>query len=723
MDYLSPWRLIGLAALVVPVILHLLQRKRIIKLPFSTLRFLKAVAARTSRRSRLENILLLLLRCLTISALVLAAAQPVVSPSATTFFGGDVLRTIVLVLDNSMSMGCRIGDDSRLDIAKRQALAILEDLRPGDDVAVLAVNDRVRFLIAEPTVDHALARQAVQAVRPTVLGSDFSVAFREAQKIVARSKRGVRRVCLLTDSQQTGWGFAPAAVFDEPWRGNRVQLVIVRPDELAPANAGISRVEFRTPFVVAGANARGVVRIENHADTPLQTVLEVNLAGARVAQRAVDVPARGSAEVPVEFVVPALEGRFVRGTARLQADNLAADDEFVFCLPVFQPPRVLVVEGHRVGNKELHAAFYLRKALTAGNATATDVIDAAALEDASLENYSAVMMADVPRLGDRAAVRLGRYVESGGTIALFFGDQSEPAQLERLGFLPATAHEVRQLPAGRVVVRAAQPQHPLFLNTWDAETPFPALPQQKVFEWELAPAASVLLTIGDGQPFVIVGNRELGRVVLVNASADRSWGDFPLSPAFVPLVQQIARWSAEQTSLHRQFLVGRPLPVLAGLPRDQAVSVTLPDGQEQRVEPGSAVLLERAELSGVYEVNSMDNQRLQELVANVDPVESDLRAFDERTLWPHVEPHSVAGMDSLRVWLEKNSGLKPLWPLLLVLALVFFGTDAVLANLMARNRTQGNAIHTKTGRLVRRQASTPFRAADLPAEVGSGGIP
>src|SRR5271154_7116961 len=148
MSFLSPWMLYGLAALAAPVIIHLWQRRRVVQGHFSTLRFLKIVAAKTSRSSRIENIILLLLRCLIFALLVLAAARPVISTKTAKLFGGDAPRTVVLAIDNSMSMSYRAGDETRLDAAKKEAAAVIDDLKPGDDVAVFTVGGRVQELVA-----------------------------------------------------------------------------------------------------------------------------------------------------------------------------------------------------------------------------------------------------------------------------------------------------------------------------------------------------------------------------------------------------------------------------------------------------------------------------------------------------------------------------------------------------------------------------------------------
>ena len=154
--------LYGLGAIAAPVLIHLWRRRRVVQIPFSTLRFLKLAAAKTSRSSRIENILLLLLRCLVFALLLLACAQPLIPAKTAQLFGGDVPRTVILAIDNSMSMNCKVNGVTRLDAAKKQALAVLDDLKPGDDVAVMCFGDRVKLLVAQPSVDHQIARQMIE---------------------------------------------------------------------------------------------------------------------------------------------------------------------------------------------------------------------------------------------------------------------------------------------------------------------------------------------------------------------------------------------------------------------------------------------------------------------------------------------------------------------------------------------------------------------------------
>ncbi|HEY2342013.1 MAG TPA: VWA domain-containing protein, partial [Chthoniobacteraceae bacterium] len=495
MSFLTPWLLYGFAALAAPIIIHLWQRKRVVKVAFSTLRFLKVVAARTSRSAKVENLLLLLLRCLIVALVIAAAARPVVSTESARFFGGNVPRTVAIVIDQSTSMGYKSGDETRLERAKEQAQAVIDDLKSGDEVAVISVNDRPQMLVAEPTVNHAVARQAIEGVQLTEGKTDFSAALREARKAVGQKVRGVKQIFLFTDNQESGWRFDHNATFDDAWKQMNPKFVVVRPDDLSPVNAAVTKVRFDTPFAAAGTLARGIATVENHSAAALRDLLEIKIGNDRLAQKPVEAGPGTTVEVPFEFQTPTVSGRWLQGSANLSGDNLPADDHAYFLLPLYQAPRVVIVEQGE-GPEKARPAFFLRKALAAGSAGAPiKTITPNELDEFPVDPYSAVFLAGVPNISDRSSVRLDRYLESGGTVVFFPSDQTEISSIARLEWLPAKPTKIVELPVGRLAARALEPQHPLFTNSWDANTPFPALPQRKMLQWDLNKDGHVLLTL------------------------------------------------------------------------------------------------------------------------------------------------------------------------------------------------------------------------------------
>ncbi|MEI7957714.1 MAG: BatA and WFA domain-containing protein [Verrucomicrobiota bacterium] len=726
MTFLAPWLLYGLGALSLPILIHLWHRRRVVEVPFSTLRFLKAIAARTSRSSKIENLLLLLLRCLLFLLVILAAARPVMLARTAQIFGGEVPRTVVLVIDNSMSMGYLAGGQTRLDTAKTCALAVFNDLKQGDRVAVIAAGDRADLLVAEPTIDRAVARKALESIRLTPTRSDWAVALREAGKIAARAERGIRQVFVFTDNQETGWRSTianPAAVFDTAWKQAEPQLVVVRPDALGAPNACVKAIRLQSPTLVPGSTVRGVATVENFGSTTLHDLVSISIGAERVAQRTADVPPGAAVEVGFEFQAPFVTGRWARGTASLSGDNLAADDTYYFTLPVYQSPRVLVAEGASIGPERLRPGFFLRKALAAGAESAIQVraIAASQLDETAIENETAVFLADPGKLSDRSVARLERFLDGGATVVLFPGDQTRLGDYSNATFLPGQPTASRNLAAGRQPVRIADATHPLFADAWDTGTPFPALPQQRLFDWKLSAAAQTLLTLGSandsagGLPFLIYGERGPGRIVIVNASADRTWGDFPLSPAFVPLVQQIARFSAAQGGKPLRLSVGDPVPLPPALPRDKTVVITQPDGSKRsRVLNTGAdartMLLDRAEQTGFYQASAGEETLV--FAVNTDRSESNLRPLDTATFDKLAAGTQLVGHEALTQWLARSKGLVPVWPLLLIAALLVFAAEGILANLMARRRAQGDGQQILTGRLNRRRMGVPFYGAN-----------
>ena len=129
------------------------------------------------------------------------------------------------------------------------------------------------------------------------------------------------------------------------------------PTVAAALNAAVTRVKFQSPVVAAGAVARGSATVENFAAAELHDLLEVRVGTQRVTQRAVDVAAGSATEVAFEFPLPPVTGDSVHGTVSIQDDHLSEDNRQFFWLAVYQPPRVVVVEGQQAGPDSLHSGF------------------------------------------------------------------------------------------------------------------------------------------------------------------------------------------------------------------------------------------------------------------------------------------------------------------------------------------------------------------------------
>ncbi len=692
MEFLSPWLLAALGAVAAPLLLHFLSRKQARPLPFGTLRFLKPLAARSARRSRMENLLLLLLRCAIVALIALAAARPAGSILSAGAFGASPPRTLVILLDRSASMAFPVGGRLRLDLAKEMASASVRNLRTGDAVAVFALDDRAVPVIGEPTFDHDLAARKIAAVEISAAGTDFAGGLREAARVLKRAVPGARQIALLTDAQATGWRAGEKTTADE-WRDAGVEIVVARTDDFPGANVAIRGVRLTPRLAEPGGAIAASVSLANHGDAVRDEVLEVRVGEEVVARRSISLRPRETAEAPFEFRVPEGAKGWVTGNAALQGDSLGLDDRFDFVLPVLRAPRNLVLEERGSAPERWRASFFLQRAIAVGSARrggepGVQVAATSHLEEMEIDGFSTVFLVDPGALSDRAEVRLTRYLEKGGHLVVFPGEKTRAGGLKGLDFLPAEPGPVGELPAGRAMVRVNDPEHPLFAGVWGRDVPIPPLPQQRAMEWRLRPGGRVLLTLLDRWPFLIEGQRGAGRVLVVNASADRSWGDLPLSPSFLPLVQQITRWPALREAAASQFFVGDPVPPAPRLAEARTVRVRFPDGSMRDVSPQTGgMLLDRAEQRGVYSAGLTGEAPSQVFAVNPDPHESDLRAATDAEI-ARVAPASVVtGTEELGRWLETHRGLRALWPLLLLAAAVLFGIEWGVSNRAAAQRS------------------------------------
>src|SRR5262245_30101484 len=202
--FLNALMLAGLATVAIPLIIHLLTRRRFDIVDWAAMQFLQ-VSERTRRKIFLEELLLMLLRMGLIGLFVLALAAPYISNRRVARLGGRGNRDIVIVFDGTYSMGFKGDGPSAHDSARSWAMEFLGELAPGDSVAVLQAKQQVVPVLPNLNSDPNQVRAAIQNLTPPRGGVDWPAAVQAASHILADSQRAQREVIILTDNQRFGW--------------------------------------------------------------------------------------------------------------------------------------------------------------------------------------------------------------------------------------------------------------------------------------------------------------------------------------------------------------------------------------------------------------------------------------------------------------------------------------------------------------------------------------
>ena len=197
--------LLGLAALVIPIIIHLLNRRRHEVIDWGAMQFLQ-ISKVTRRKLFLEELLLMLLRMGLIALLVLALAGFFTSSEWLARLQPPPNRDVVLIFDGSSSMNYTGGGKTPQDAAKEWAADFVHGLTPGDAVAVFQARQQVVPVTAEPSRDLTrLVPQAVHDLPRPGGGCDLPAAVQSANALLNKSERAERDVIVLTDGQRFGW--------------------------------------------------------------------------------------------------------------------------------------------------------------------------------------------------------------------------------------------------------------------------------------------------------------------------------------------------------------------------------------------------------------------------------------------------------------------------------------------------------------------------------------
>ncbi|MBI5366100.1 MAG: BatA domain-containing protein, partial [Planctomycetes bacterium] len=478
--------LAALAAVAVPVLLHLVFRRKARTLPFPDLRFLRAVDQRVSRRHRIEEWLLLAVRMGLLALLALGLARPLWRSDGVALGAGPATAAVFL-LDDSYSLGfAASGGAPAFERARAAALAALAQLHAGDTVALLTINRPPPAGRAELSADRVAARSALAGLAPSAGGSNLAPARGRAADLLAAAKAARRELYLFTDLQKSSWEAALAAGGRRE-RLRDVDIVLVDVGAPAGANLALSGVAVAATHEIRGMPARISAVVENHGDAEAASTLALLFDGRRLAERAVVVPPHGA--LAVTLLAPCEGVGFHHGEVRLDDDALAADNRRRFVLDVRERIRVLIVNGARSPVPHQDAAWYLTKALQpaiAGDSgrsiIAPTVCSPAELGDYQLADFAVLILAEVAELPPDRLAAVTAFVENGGGLLLLPGPATDPARFTRTfatrdawgGLLPAPVTGIRGEPEARAeftVIREVNERHPIFAALAGAEPP------------------------------------------------------------------------------------------------------------------------------------------------------------------------------------------------------------------------------------------------------------
>ncbi|MBN1491302.1 MAG: BatA domain-containing protein [Phycisphaerae bacterium] len=605
---------VGLGAASIPVLIHLLARRRFRRIRWAAMEFLLEAERHNRRRLRLEEWILLALRCLAVFLIGLLFARWYVQPEGlAAALGGTTQTQRIVVLDDSFSMGARAGDTTRFGLGKAALGRLAQWVQqesPQDTLSVFLASQPTQPLMADRTLREGgldVLNTALAPAEPSQRGA----CMRESLDAVrawldAHGTTINAAVYVISDFQAREW-LAPASDADAEnsplasladWNdtGRSLRVVLLDVGQAEVENTVVTSLVPSQAQVVTGVPARFTATIAHHGRRAAEpTTLRVYVG--QVSRAPVPVPRIEPGQtitVPIEVSFPNAGAESL--SVELPDDALPIDNRRHLAVDVLRHVRVLLVNGEpdtEVFNDEvalLAAALRPDGPVDSGNEI--EVIDENTLEDINLGGYHVVILANVYRITEAVAQQLERFAEAGGGVLFFVGDQVDPDIYNRLlvregaGLLPAPLGDVIEAPASGPGFAFTDPDltHALWRPVAAADLPFfegivtsrflacaveatssgpatrPAIGASET-AGAVRSATRTLLAYDDADrhPALLECTFGQGRVVLCTTTADKEWTNLPDRFAFVVLMQDLVQAIARRGDEGTAAVVGSPI--------------------------------------------------------------------------------------------------------------------------------------------------------------------
>lgn len=625
MGFLAPWFLGGLAALGVPVFVHLLRRQVTTPRPVGSLMFYEHGTQSSTRHRRLKYLLLFALRAALIFLVVLAFANPFVRRPAASARG----HLLVIVLDNSFSM--RAGN--RFAEAKRQALATLAAKPHGEAAQIIALGGQVEIL-TQPITDDAQLRSAFESIQP----GDGHATFGDLGRVIRSLAETVHQpidIHLFSDMQRTAM---PANFADLVLPSNTALTLNSVAEAAPPPNWTVESVDAPAQLSDPKDPHRSRVRaIIAGFNTPAATkIVSLVVNGKEIASRKLDVPANGRAIA--DFAPLDVGYGFNRCAVQIDDnDAFPGDDASIFAVRRSDPERVLFV--HASG--ETRSATYFGDALTAA-AQGSFVLQSMPAEqttDLDPSKFAFVVLSDINSLPSIFEHALAQYVAKGGNILITLGTHANRGtEIPIWGAHVADVHDfvrsgnaatLGQIDFSFPALQQAQPGRDN--GGWSAVKIF--------YVASVDPGhARVAARLADGTPLLVDKQVGEGHVLLFTSGLENLTNDLPLHPVFVALVDRTASYLSGSERLTGSQLVDSFVQLRASgetLGAVANVEVIDPDGHRPlSLAEARTTRSFRLTRAGFYQVR-FANGRDAVIGVNPDRLESNLEpvSLDVLKLW------------------------------------------------------------------------------------------
>lgn len=619
----------GAGAVSIPLAIHLLFRRKRRTIEWAAMQFVQQAWAARRRRVRLEQITLLVLRCLVPILLGLALSQPLLDQSS--WIGTGTTHHYV-VIDNGASTftsgSSNTGDFESITNAASRYIGSLVD---GDRVTIIQTTGRAPIIGSTTNLESASA--FIDTIERTRFPTDFRRSLNEAvTDIQSDTADSLHRITVFSPFRSGSIHGLEELNIDIP---DDIELSLTQPIDW---NAGNTRIESVDPirrFVFMdpderesgrasmGGSAR--VRLVRDQDDPKVARSTIIADSSSGSTETVWMWQSGQSEADVEIQLPV--GTSGRGLKSIhihldESDSNPLDDSWFLDLDVADRIGILLLDSNETGPGEMNASRWIEYALDPTDIDAIDVrrMNSIAAVESDFHDTDVVIVTNPDMVPETTLDTIVSFVDSGGILMLFPPSNRDvhpwTEVFERRFDVPWTwQRQVRNFEVpGKLEITDDTDSN---LNPIASDLPalLESIEVNKSMVLDAREGSRTILRLNDGSPLLIATDQdsgEHGTIIHFSVSMDPAWTDLPMKPLMVPLMQELIRNGLSARRGRGQKLIGDSI-VSSG------TALTTTDGRRIAIDRDSGAPVIQPDAAGHWMIEGPLRNTIGNISLNIDP--------------------------------------------------------------------------------------------------------
>lgn len=644
MTFLNPAVLFGLLAASIPIIIHLLNLRKLKKIEFSTLQFLKELQKNKIRKIKIKQWLLLALRVLIILAIVTAFARPTlvgVSIGGTT---SAAKTTAIFILDDTFSMSVVDQNGSYFNQAKEAIKNILTQFEEGDEFGLVLVSHQPDEI--EMTSNLKKFEQEIEATNISFASGKLNNAIIKASQLIGDAKNFNKEIYLFTDFQKGRLANEDEIIDLKEQLGEQVRLYSFNYSGKEVFNFGIDELKINTQIFEKDKPVKFDAEVKNYSERAKENlVVSLFIDGERLAQQSLNLNPGESKTASLE--APAKKFGYSEALVEIEEDDILQDNNRFSSFFIPEKIPVLILADNLDDTKLIDAAL---KSVSESGYFDITIKKTEQISGLQLNNFQVIIL-----LSDNfadAQVKLNQFLSSGKGIIIFPSSATDGtgfnSSLSSIG-ISSVGSFVKMDNGQSIHFSETDFNHPLFQNIFmDEKKKQIESPEiYSYFKINSGGKGKSIIKLEDESSFLSEYSISDGKVLLFSSSPVFSWSDFPIKGIFAPLVTKSVMYLSPYNKSEANYLAGEIVNVNVSERTLPQIRVVRPDKSEDFInidekQTSDFISYSATLLSGSYKFYSGE-KLLASANINTDPAESVTQYLSESDFDDYLEKINFNG--------------------------------------------------------------------------------